>query len=129
MPTKTAAGQKFNFFVQKSWFICNSKYFRQNIMRPCYLWYFCFFSIFNFFQTLMVSLLLAGRDQYLIMFKDSGVFQFTNFPLNTKYNNTGVYSVNSNYLFSRTKHEKTIMILKSATRWFLKGADDSWRES
>ena len=32
------------------------------------------------------------------MFKDSNVFEFTNFPFKTKYNNTVVYSVNSNYL-------------------------------
>ena len=55
----------------------------------------------------MVSLFLAGRDQYLTMFKDSNVFQFINFRLNTKYSNTEVYSVNSNYLCSRRKHEKT----------------------
>ena len=39
------------------------------------------------------------------MFKASNVFEFTKF-LSTKYNSTVVYSVNSNYLFSRGKHEK-----------------------
>ena len=41
------------------------------------------------------------------MFKDSNVFEFTNFPFKTKYNNTVVYSVISNYLFSRRK-QKTV---------------------
>ena len=56
----------------------------------------------------MVSLFLARHDQYFIMFKDSNVFEFTNFPCRTKYNNTAVYSVNSNYLFSRAKKEKNV---------------------
>ena len=38
----------------------------------------------------MVSLFLTGHDQYLIMFKDSNVFEFTNFPFKTKYNNTEI---------------------------------------
>ena len=42
------------------------------------------------------------------MFKDSNVFEFANFPLKTKYNNTVVYSVNSNYLSSRRKQEKNV---------------------
>ena len=54
----------------------------------------------------MVSLFLALHDQYFIMFKDSNVFEFTNFPFKTKPNNTVVYSVNSNYLFLRGKLEK-----------------------
>ena len=70
---------KIWFFVQKSWFFCNSKHFRQNVMRPWYSCFFCIFYISNFFQTIMVSLFLAGHDQYLIMFKDSNVFKFTNF--------------------------------------------------
>ena len=65
MPTQCGAGQKFDFFVRKSWFFRNSKYFRQNIMTPCYLCYFCVFYIFNFFQIIMVALFLAGHDQYL----------------------------------------------------------------
>ena len=40
------------------------------------------------------------------MFKDSNVFEFANFPFKTNYNNTEVYSINSNYLFSRGKQEK-----------------------
>ena len=52
----------------------------------------------------MVSLILAWHDQYL-MFKDSNVFEFTNFPLKAKYNNTVVYSVNSNY-YSRGENKK-----------------------
>ena len=46
---------------------------------------FAFFYIFHFFQTIMVSLFLACHDQYF-MFRDSNVFEFTNFPLKTKYN-------------------------------------------
>ena len=57
----------------------------------------------------MVSLFLARHDQYF-MFKDSNVFEFTNFPLKTKYDNTVVYSVNSNYLFLREKQEKKFLI-------------------
>ena len=41
----------------------------------------------------MFSLFLTHHDQYLIMFKDSSVFEFTNFPFKTKYNDTVVYSV------------------------------------
>ena len=70
MPTQGGAGQTFDFFVRKSWFFRNSKYFRQNIMTPCYLcffyiFYLCVFYIFNFFQIIMVALFLAGHDKYL----------------------------------------------------------------
>ena len=37
----------------------------------------------------------------MIMFKDSNVFEFTNFSLKSKYNN--------NYLFSRRKQEEKLM--------------------
>ena len=43
------------------------------------------------------------------MFKDSNVFEFTNFPFKIKYNDTVVYSANSNYLFSRGKQEKKLL--------------------
>ena len=66
MPTE--AGQKFDFFVQKSWSFCNSKHFRPNIMTLCCSCYF-YISIFNFFQIIMVSLFLARHDQYFMMFK------------------------------------------------------------
>ena len=56
----------------------------------------------------MVFLFLTGHDQYLIIYKDSNVFELTNFPFSSKYNNSEVYSVHSNYLFSRKKQEKTI---------------------
>ena len=139
MATWVGAGQKFYFFVQKSWFFCNSKYFSQTIMTPCYSYYFCIFYIFHFFQIIMVSLFLAWHDQYFIIFKDSNVFDFTNSPFKTKYNNTVVYSVNSNYLFSRGKQEKrlfeTILWLNllciyqysAETGWFLKGVLIHWR--
>ena len=76
-------------------------------MTLYYLCYFFISSIFNFFQIIMVSLFLALHDQHF-MFKDSNVFEFTNFPFKTKYNNAVVYSVNSNYLLSRKKQEKII---------------------
>ena len=43
------------------------------------------------------------------MFKDSNVFEFTNFLFKTKDNNIAVYSVNSNYLFLSGKQEKKIV--------------------
>ena len=43
------------------------------------------------------------------MFKDSNVFEFTNFPFKIQYNDTVVYSANSNYLFSRGKQEKKLL--------------------
>ena len=100
MPIEVGAGQKIDF-------LCNGKHYRQNI-RSCCSCYFCIFYIFNFFQTLMISLFLAGHDHYLIMFKDSNVFEFTNFLRKTKYNNIETYSVNCNCLFSKRK-QKTIV--------------------
>ena len=44
-----------------------------------------------------------------MMFGDSNVFEFTNFPFKTKYNNTVAYTVNSNYLLSRGKQEKKLL--------------------
>ena len=106
MATGVGADQKCQFFVQKSWFFCNSKHFSQNIMTPCYLYYFCIFYIFHLFQVIMVSFFLARHDQYFLMFKGSNVFEFTNFPFKTNCNNTVVYVVNSNCLFSRGKRKK-----------------------
>ena len=40
------------------------------------------------------------------MFKGSNDFEFTKFSFKTNYNNTVVYSVHSNYSFSRGKQEK-----------------------
>ena len=56
-----------------------------------------------------LSLSLAFHDQYSLMFKDSKVFEFTNFSFKRKYNNIAVYSVNSKYLFSRGKQEKQLL--------------------
>ena len=36
----------------------------------------------------MGSLFPPGHDRYLIMFQDSNVFEFTNFPFKAKYNNS-----------------------------------------
>ena len=74
---------KIWLFCIKSWFFCISKHFSQNIMMPCYWYYFCIFSIFNFF-----------------------LFEFTNFSFKPKYNHIAVYSVNCNYLFLKEKQEK-----------------------
>ena len=93
---------KIWLFLIKS---CNSKHFSQNLMMPCYWYYFSIFYIYHFFQMIMFSLFLAWHDQCFIIFKDSNVFKLANFPLKTKYNNT-VYSTNSNYLFSKGKQEK-----------------------
>ena len=41
----------------------------------------------------MVSLFL---DQYLTMFKNSNLFEFTNFPFKTKYNNNDNNNNNNN---------------------------------
>ena len=57
-------------------------------------------------QIMMVFLFLVWHDQYFIIFKDSNVFEFTNFSFKTKYINTAVYSAKSNYLFSRGKQEQ-----------------------
>ena len=78
-------------------------------MTPCYSYYFSSFYIFHFIQIIMISLFLVRHDRYFLMFKDSNVFEFTNFPFKTKYNNTVVSSVNSNYLFSRGKLEKKLL--------------------
>ena len=84
-------------FCVKELIFCNSKHFRQNIMRPCYSCYFCIFSNLNFFQTIMVSLFLAGHDQYLIMFKDSNFFEFANLSFKKKCNNAAIiYSLEEN---------------------------------
>ena len=141
MATSVGAGQKFQFFVQKSWFFCNSKHFSQNIITPCYLYYFCIFYIFHLFQVIMVSFFLARHDQYFVMFKGSNVFEFTNFPFKTNYNNTVVYVVNSNYLFSRGRGKQENIFFETIpwlnllfiywysakTRWFLKGVLIHWR--
>ena len=106
MATWVRASQKFDFFVQKSWFFRNSKHFSQNIMTPCYSYYLCIFYNFHFFQIIMISLFLARHGQYFTMFKDSNVFEFTNFPFKTNYNKNAVCFVNGNYLFLRGKQEK-----------------------
>ena len=59
VPTWAEAGQKFDFFAQKSSSFCNSKHFRQKIMTLYYLCYFRISSIFSFFQIIMVSLFLS----------------------------------------------------------------------
>ena len=74
------------------------------------------------------------------MFKDSNVFEFTNFSLKAKYYNIVVYSVNSNYLFSRGKQEKKLLkqsLIKSTVYLLIfgqnsmifKGSPNSLKES
>ena len=49
-----------------------------------------------------------------MMFKDSNVFEFTNFLFKMKYyNNTEVYSVNSNYLFIYSRGENMNKTVKT----------------
>ena len=72
---------------------------------------FAFFMFSIFFQIMVASLSLAWHDQdfiifYCCNFLIHNVFELTSFPFKTKYNNTVVYSVNSNYSFSRRKPEK-----------------------
>ena len=43
------------------------------------------------------------------MFKGLEFFKFTKFPFKTKSNDTAVYSVNSNYLFSKGNQEKKLV--------------------
>ena len=57
----------------------------------------------------MVSIFVAFFDQYYIMYEDWNVFEYTNFPFKTKYNDTVVYSVDSNYLFLRGKQEQKLL--------------------
>ena len=109
-------------FWSKELIFCNSKYFLQKIMTPCYPYHFCIFYIFDFFQIITVSLSLDFYDQCSIMSKDSKVFEFTGFPFKTKYNNTVVYSVNSNCLLSMGKQEKKLLKPCAKTPWLLKGA-------
>ena len=78
------------------------------------------------------------------MFKDSNFFEFTNFPFKTKSNDTVVYSVNRNYLFSSGKQRKkngqiveTILFIKSTvyllifrqSSMIFKGSPNSLKES
>ena len=53
----------------------------------------------------MVSLFLAGHDQYSIMFKYSNVYEFTNFPFKTKYNNTEIILL-IEIIYSLAENEK-----------------------
>ena len=49
-----------------------------------------------------------------MMFKDSNVFEFTNFLFKMKYyNNTEVYSVDSNYLFIYSRGENMKKTVKT----------------
>ena len=97
MPTWAEIGQKFDFLSDLS-IIAN--------ISIKTLWPYAIHAIFVFLLIILVSLFLARHDQYFVMFKDSNVFELTNFPFKTKYNKTVVYSVDSNYLFSRKKNKK-----------------------
>ena len=77
----------------------------------------------------MVAIFLAHHNQYFIIFRDSSVFEFTNFPFKTKYINPAVYSANTNYLFLRGNQEKKlsenllcIYYNSAKTQLFLMGA-------
>ena len=43
MPTWVGAGQKFDLFLQKSYFFCNGKHFRQKIINHAIHAIFAFF--------------------------------------------------------------------------------------
>ena len=85
-----------NIFVKSSW--------RYSIHAIFYIYY-----IFNFFQIIMVSLFFARRDQYFIMFKDSNVFQFTNFLFKTKYNTKLLFILLLAIIYSEDKTGKKIV--------------------
>ena len=87
-------------FNEKSWGSSKTSFFPFSSQS---LWKGSSTVNFNFFQIIMVSLFLAHHDQHFIMFKDSSFFEFINFPFKTNYNNTVVYSANSNHLFSKGK--------------------------
>ena len=64
MATSFDAGQKFDFFVQKSWFFCNSKHY--DIIRSVKtLWHHAIHTVFAFFifsisfKSLFLSFLLG----------------------------------------------------------------------
>ena len=112
MPAWVGAGQKIDFYVKTADFCLIVNISVKILWRHAILVIFAFlhFFIFNFLQIIMVSLFLSFHDQHFIMFKDSNIYQFTNFPFKTKYNNTVVYFVNSNCLFSKGKQEKKLLI-------------------
>ena len=98
-------------------------------MTPCYPYNFCIFYIFDFFQIITVSLFLDFYDQCSIMSKDSKVFEFTGFPFKTKYNNTVVYSVDSNCLLSMGKQEKKLLKPCAKNSMTFEGSSYSLMES
>ena len=100
MPTWAEIGQKFDFLSDLS-IIAN--------ISIKTLWPYAIHAIFVFLLIILVSLFLARHDKYFVMFKDSNVFELTNFPFKTKYNKTVVYSVDSDYLFSRKKKQKKLL--------------------
>ena len=72
------------------------------------------------------------------MFKDSNVFEFINFPFKTKYNNTVVYSVNSNYSRGENKKKKLLkqffdyiyyLLIFRQNSMIFKGSPNSLKES
>ena len=111
----------------------------KTLWRWCYSCYFCISSVLNFFQIIIVSLFFARHDHYFTMLKDLSVFKFTNFLFKAKYNNTVIYSVNSNYSHSRKKQERKIVetilwlnvlciyCYSSKTQWFLEGIRINWQ--
>ena len=108
MPAWVGAGQKIDFYVKTADFCLIVNISVKILWRHAILAIFAFlhFFIFNFLQIIMVSLFLSFHDQHFIMFKDSNIYQFTNFPFKTKYNNTLVYFVNSNGLFLKENKKK-----------------------
>ena len=141
MPTWVGAGQKFAFSYKRTDFSVIVNISVKTLWCHAIDTILEFFYISYFFQIIMVSVCHAWHDQYFIMFKDSNVFEFTNFPFKTKCNNTVVYSVNSNYWSSRGKQEKkncwnnsliksTIYLSMFCQNWMIfKGSPNSLKES
>ena len=84
--------KKFTLFLKKDehGFLSNTKHYltTKSLLSPFFqpLWKgFLFYSNFHFLSNHKRFLFFASQNQYFIMFKDSNVFEFTNFPFKTKY--------------------------------------------
>ena len=99
MPTWIEAGQKIDFFVQRADFSVIV-----NISVKTF-WRHAIHAIFACFQIIMVSLFLARHDQYLMMFNDSNIFEFTNSSFPTKF------FLLTTIIYSRQNKKKTVVTI------------------
>ena len=68
---------------------------------------------FSLFQPVSLErFLFCNNFQFLSNQNGLNVFEFTNFPFETKYNNTAVYSVNSKHFVSREKKTRKKIVKK-----------------